>query len=343
VERSVIEVSVPVRICDNGGWTDTWFGGPGKVLNIGVRPGVDVSFRATNEPDLVLLDVGDSDPYEVVPGARRVARHPLVEAAIDMLPPPGGLGLGIRVRSAVPAGCGAGTSAAVAVALLGGLSAVRSERRSPRDIAYLAHRLEVDVLGLQSGIQDQLSAAFGGINYLEIDPYPEATVQSLGAWEELDDRLTLVFVGRAHDSSDVHRKVIEQLTRHGSSAALTRLRDAAIAARDAVIARDLHAFGRAMIENTDGQRSLHPELVGVDATKVIDCAARQGALGWKVNGAGGEGGSLTILHATQDARNAFERRVTSLDRRYQVLRTEIASVGLEMHDNVSLERDPPQP
>ena len=30
----MIESSAPVRICDNGGWTDTWFGGPGRVLNM---------------------------------------------------------------------------------------------------------------------------------------------------------------------------------------------------------------------------------------------------------------------------------------------------------------------
>ena len=43
------------------------------------------------------------------------------------------------------------------------MAAARSEELSQRDIAYAAHRLEVDVLGVQSGIQDQLSAAFGGI------------------------------------------------------------------------------------------------------------------------------------------------------------------------------------
>ena len=39
----MIVASVPVRICDNGGWTDTWFGGPGRVLNIAVVPGVEVA------------------------------------------------------------------------------------------------------------------------------------------------------------------------------------------------------------------------------------------------------------------------------------------------------------
>jgi len=295
-----------------------------------VTPGVAVSVRTTAGPDRVVL-VAESfgDRYPIVPGASRVARHPLLEAAIDAFPPPGDLAVEISVRSAVPAGCSTGTSAAVAVALLGGLAAVRSEELSPRDVAYAAHRLEVETLGVQSGIQDQLSAAFGGINYLEIDPYPEATVYPMPAWEELGPRLTLVFLGRAHDSWAVHRQVIEGVGSRGSGV-FSRLRDAAVAARDAVLARDLDAFGRAMIANTEAQKSLHPELVGVDARRVIEVAAAQGAIGWKINGAGGDGGSVTILSATREAKEALEHRVALLDTRYRVLPIQVSTGGLQV-------------
>jgi D-glycero-alpha-D-manno-heptose-7-phosphate kinase len=324
----VIEASAPVRICDNGGWTDTWFGGPGRVLNIAVTPGVEVSIRAAPGSAPVLLAVENfGDRYSIVPGEPRAARHPIVEAAIDAFPPPHDRAVEVRVHSAVPAGCGAGTSAAVAVAMLGALAASRAELMTPREIAYAAHRLEVDVLGLESGIQDQLSAAFGGINYLEIEPYPEATVQTLPRWDALGVRLSLVFVGRAHDSSGVHRQVIEDATRHGSGA-FAPLRDAAVAAKDAVVARDLDAFGRAMIANTDAQRSLHAELVGADASRVIEAAAAHGAVGWKVNGAGGDGGSVTILSGSLDTKLAVEQRVVELDTRYRVLPIEVSPVGL---------------
>lgn len=326
----MIVASVPVRICDNGGWTDTWFGGPGRVLNIAVVPGVEVAVGAAEGPDPVMLTLETSaERYAVVPGAARIARNPLVEAAIDVFPPPRELAVEVSVRSEVPPGCGAGTSAAVAVALVGALGVVRGERRSPRDVAYAAHRLEVEVLGAESGIQDQLSAAFGGINYLEIDHYPHATVRRLHVWEELGSLLSLVFLGRAHDSSGVHRQVIENLGRHEHEV-FARLRDAAAAGRDAVVAQDLDAFGQAMIANTDAQRCLHAELVGADATRVIDVATAHGAIGWKVNGAGGEGGSLTILSATREAKAALERRVSALDPRYQVLPIQISTHGLQI-------------
>ena len=326
----MIEASVPVRICDTGGWTDTWFGGPGRVVNVAVTPGVEVLICTTDGPEPVMLDVGSfADRYAIVPRTPRVARHALVEAAIDALPPPADLAVEVILRSGVPAGCGAGTSAAVAVALLGGLAAARGDEPSARDVAYTAHRLEVDVLGVESGIQDQLSAALGGINYLEIEHYPEATVHTLPAWEDLGPRLTLVFLGQARSSSSVHRQVIDHLGSHGSEE-LARLREAAVAARDAVLAHDADAFGRAMIANTEAQRSLHPALVGADARRVIELAARHGAIGWKVNGAGGDGGSVTLLSGTRQAKAALEQRVAGLDPRYRVLPVRVSPVGLQV-------------
>jgi D-glycero-alpha-D-manno-heptose-7-phosphate kinase len=326
----VIEASAPIRICDNGGWTDTWFGGPGRVLNIAVAPGVEVSIRPTTGPDPVVIDVHTfGDRYPIVPGEPRDARHPLLEAAIDSFPPPRDVPVEIGVRSAVPAGCGTGTSAAVAVALVGGLARVRSEPLSPRATAYAAHRLEVDILGIQSGIQDQLSAALGGINYLEVEPFPEATVHRLPDWDALSSRLTLVFLGRPHNSSDLHRRVIEDGGR-GAAGVLSRLRDAAQASRDAVLSRDLDAFGRAMIANTQAQESLHPALVGGDARRMMAMAMAQGAIGWKVNGAGGNGGSVTILSRSGEAKEALERETAVLDGRYRVLPIQVSNVGLRV-------------
>jgi len=83
--------------------------------------------------------------------------------------------------------------------------------------------------------------------------------------------------------------------------------NAAIAARDALLIQDLKAFGQAMIANTEAQRALHVELVGVDATGLIEIAQHQGAFGWKVNGAGGDGGSVTILNETREAKESLEQ------------------------------------
>lgn len=78
-------------------------------------------------------------------------------------------------------------------------------------------------------------------------------------------------------------------------AQLEDLRGTAPRSRDALCAGDFAALGRAMIDNTEAQRRLHEALVSPDHQRVIDVARGNGALGWKVNGAGGDGGSVTIL------------------------------------------------
>jgi D-glycero-alpha-D-manno-heptose-7-phosphate kinase len=326
----LIEATAPVRICDLGGWTDTWFGGPGHVVNLGVVPGVTVTIREHDGPEPVVLDVGSyGDRYPVTPGAARTVRHPLVEAAIDAVPPPAGTNIEIDVRSAVPSGCGAGTSAAISVALLGALGALRGHAVDPREVATAAHRLETEVLGQESGVQDQLSAALGGICSITIDPYPDATVESLPAWPELSDRLSLVFLGRPHRSSELHDQVIARV--QGQPApAFDRLRAAAAAARAAVLDRQLAAFGAAMNANTDAQDALHPGLVGADARRAIEVARDHGALGWKVNGAGGDGGSVTLLSSDPTARAALEIQVAVVDPTYAVLPIATSEHGLRI-------------
>ena len=329
----------PIRVCDIGGWTDTWFSRHGKVFNVAVTPGVEVRVRALEcESALhrITLDVVNfGDCYGFEPG-QAPGRHPLLEAVIDDIGAPDGHALEIRVASDVPPGSSTGTSAAVAVALMGALDALAPRPRSPLEVARAAHRIEVERLGLQSGVQDQLCAAFGGVNFIEIDPYPEATRTGLSvpepALQELEQRLVLLHLGRAHRSSEVHERVIARLVREGEdSPYLEELRACAVMARDAVLGGDLEGLGRAMIRNTDAQRRLHAELVSAEAQAVIDIAASHGASGWKVNGAGGEGGSVSLLCGPVPAhRQSMERAVLDADPALQVIPTCLSHEGLQI-------------
>lgn len=295
----VITSTAPVRVCDNGGWTDTWFARRGKVFNVAVRPHAEVQVevrRRSDDGPHVRVNAENLEGR----GGGGARREPLIEAAIARVGVPEEFSVTVTVFSEAPVGAATGTSASVTVALLGALDRLTPGRMSRREIAYLAHSVETEALGRQSGIQDQLCAAHGGVNYIEVDDYPRARVSRVGATAEVlwefERRLSLVFLGKAHCSSGVHEKVIELLADSGPGCKqLEDLRRAAEASRDALAAGDFAALGRAMVENTEAQGRLHGEIVGRDAARVIDIARRHGAQGWKVNGAGGEGGSLTIL------------------------------------------------
>jgi D-glycero-alpha-D-manno-heptose-7-phosphate kinase len=85
-----------------------------------------------------------------------------------------------------------------------------------------------------------------------------------------------------------------------------------------------------MIANTDAQGALHPALVGADARRVIELASAQGAAGWKVNGAGGDGGSLTLLSASPGAKAALEQEVRAQDARFRIVPVRVSPAGLEV-------------
>jgi len=300
----VVNSAAPIRICDIGGWTDTWFAGHGKIFNIGVYPYVEVQiavYPRSARPERVMLYAENYDErFAITPGAPTYARHPLLEAAVEEVPPPEEYALDITIHSHVPAGASTGTSAAVTVALIGALDYLTPGRMSPHEVAYAAHRVETERLKLQSGIQDQLCSAYGGINFIEMFKYPHASVSQIrvpdSLWWELEQRLALIFLGKTHSSSAVHQKVIAELEHEGAtSPRIAGLRRTAERSRDALYAGDFVALGRAMADNTALQRELHPDLISADARALIAIAKEHGALGWKVNGAGGEGGSITLL------------------------------------------------
>ena len=332
-----ITATAPIRVADLGGWTDTWFAGHGVVCNVAVAPLVEVVVAARRDvPDpRVTLDLRSYDERYSYIATAAPGRHPLIEQTLAEINPPGDLALDVRISSGVPPGASTGTSGAVTVALIAALDALTGGRLGPLDLARTAHRVETERLGLQSGVQDPLSAAHGGVSLIEMSEYPTATVTSLDVSDDvataLDERLVLVFLGSTHVSSDVHVQVIRRLEQGSGIEALEPLRAAARDGYAALARGDLDAYAAALRANTDAQRALHPELVSTVAQAVIDAAVGHGAIGWKVNGAGGEGGTVTLLGPeTPDGRAALVRAVTAVGAGVRIIPTSLSRAGVEV-------------
>ena len=309
----IVNSVAPIRICDNGGWTDTWFAGHGKIFNIGVYPYAEVQievFPAESRQERIIIHAENfGERYALNTDRPDWDRHPLLEAAIRRMHVPDDLAFEVTIFSEAPGGGSTGTSAAVTVALIAALDRLTPGRLTQHEIAYTAHSVEVEDLKLQCGIQDQLCSAYGGINYIEMFKYPYATVSQLhipnATWWELERRLVLIYLGKSHDSSKVHEKVIRELEDSGPDCRqLNDLRTTADMSRDALFAGDIEGLGRAMIDNTEAQIRLHESLVSDNAHRIIQIAREHGAVGWKINGAGGEGGSVTLLC---DSRSSAKR------------------------------------
>jgi len=307
----IINSVAPIRICDNGGWTDTWFARHGKIFNIAIYPYAEVQVQVfrqeRKQPSITINAENYGHRYTIDKPRGLYDKNPLLEAAIDYMQIPDHLHLKVSIFSEAPAGCSTGTSAAVSVALIGALDLLTPGRLTAHEVALAAHKIETELLKQQCGIQDQIASAYGGINFIDMHDYPHASVSPIHVpnpiWWELENRLSLVFLGQSHSSSEVHKKVIAELENAGPEAPkLTPLRETAQRSRDALYAGDFEGLARAMVENTEAQAALNSALVSPAHQQIIDVGRQHGAIGWKVNGAGGDGGSVTLLSSADSSR-----------------------------------------
>lgn len=296
----IVESRATNRILDFGGWTDTHFAQQGKVVNMAVTLFAHVTLITRDEPGATIhiLDYGDRLDVADVVKEQYGHKHDLLLAALKLMPI--AAGLDVYITADVPPGAGTGSSAAITVALLKGLSVLAGRALVPHELARLAHRIETEELGHECGVQDQIASAYGGLNYIAIDPYPRSDVSPVPISEAtrlaLESRLLLVYEGRGHLSSDVHRQVIEGMKQPGSKTAevLAGLSQCSEQAKAALIKGDLAALAEVMDLNNCLQKALHPNITTDKIEQIEDTARKRGALGAMINGAGG-GGSVTLL------------------------------------------------
>jgi len=112
---------------------------------------------------------------------------------------------------------------------------------------------------------------------------------------------------------------------------LQELRLTAPRSRDAIYTGDFGALGQAMIDNHEAQRGLHPALISPDADRIIEIARDHGVIGWKVNGAGGDGGSLTLLCGVRsDVKRTLIREIEAENPNYKNIPIYLSRYGLRV-------------
>ncbi len=296
----IVQSRAPNRILDFGGWTDTHFAESGRVLNVAVSLFANVTVKtcACAGIKIDVQDYGEQLYIESAAGVTYDSHHDLLKAALKVMDVDGGLE--VMISTDVPPGCGTGSSAAISVALINALGVVSGKFLSAHEIAHLAHRLETRELGYECGIQDQYAAAYGSVNFIEMPAYPMAHVSPVPVSSEmlanLETQLLLVYEGKGHLSSDVHRKVIESLKDPGSrtAKALDELKATALAARRALLSGDHDLLAEVMELNNALQKRLHPDITTPRIERIEALGKAHGARGAMINGAGG-GGSICLL------------------------------------------------
>jgi D-glycero-alpha-D-manno-heptose-7-phosphate kinase len=209
--------------------------------------------------------------------------------------------LNVAIISDLPGNTGLGSSSSFTVGFIALMEHLRGRSITKLDLFKHAVRTERELLQENVGIQDQIHAAFGGLNLyrfhkdeLTIRPAQMAT----DCRDALNRSLCLVYTGiQRHASATVQEQLsnTEQKKNHKDLSHLVKLcqeglwllegRDADIMLRD---------FGKLVSEGWETKRRLSSAVSLPKIDEIYDEAMRLGAFGGKLCGAGG-GGFLLFM------------------------------------------------
>jgi D-glycero-alpha-D-manno-heptose-7-phosphate kinase len=223
-------------------------------------------------------------------------------------------GLEIHHDADLPARSGLGSSSAFTVGLLNALYALDGRMVGKRELGLEAIRIEQDVLKENVGCQDQLWAAFGGLNHIEFFPDGEFAVSPIilppGRREELRRSLMLFFTGFSRFASDFAQDQLKNIKQrktqlgamHGMvNSAIDILRD---------VRAPIRELGELLHQSWVLKRELADGISNSQINDIYDAGRKAGAIGGKLLGAGGGGFMVFVVEA--ERRGAVRERLKDL-------------------------------
>ena len=224
-------------------------------------------------------------------------QHPAVKAVLETYNCTNGLE--IHHDGDLPARSGLGSSSSFTVGLINAVMALRGQYISKEELARQAIHVEQTVIRENVGSQDQVSAAFGGLNRIEFgrdgsfDVAP--IVLPIERLAVLQSHLMLCFTGLSRIASEVAQSTIDNMDqREAELRHMGALVDQAIAVLQSKTT-PIEEFGKLLHENWVQKRKLSDRVSTGQIDALYDTARSLGAIGGKLLGAGGGGFFLLFV------------------------------------------------
>jgi len=218
-------------------------------------------------------------------------QHPAVRECLNFM----NINTGVEIHhdGDLPARAGLGTSSSFTVCLLNALYALNGKIVTKRQLALNAIHVEQNMIKENVGSQDQVTAAFGGLNKIEFDREHEFQVQPITISGEkrqlLFGHMMLFFTGFSRTASEIAGEQIKKTPQKGKE--LTRMTEMVDEALEILNGSDsdLTDFGRLLHEGWMIKRGLTDKITTNTIDSIYETARNAGALGGKLLGAGGGG------------------------------------------------------
>lgn len=236
--------------------------------------------------------------------------HPMVRGAMKHL---NMRDLYIGYDADLPARSGLGSSSSFAVGLLNAFHALKGHYASKEQLAKEAIYVERELCAESGGWQDQIAAAYGGMNRItfssggfEVTP----VIIQKERKEQLNQNLMLFFTGFSRFASELEKEKVKTIRDK-----TTELREIAqlVNAGEAVLTDrhgDLDEFGRLLHHAWQLKRGIGKGVSTSALDSIYQTAMQHGAIGGKLLGAGG--GGFFVFYVPKEMQASVQRALSNL-------------------------------
>ena len=282
----------PHRISFFGGGTDypSWYmEHGGKVLGVAIDKYCYITcrelppfFKHKHRVAYSKIETVTSIDEMQHPAARETLRYLKIEC-----------GLEIHHDSDIPALSGMGSSSAFTVGLLKTLYALDGKVITKEELYKEAIHIEQNLIKENVGSQDQVWAAYGGLNTIEFLQNGKILVEPIIMKEEhlrnFENKFMLFFTGLSRYASVIAQEQIQNTHRNKNE--LSKMKELVDEAYKIIASGkdDFVDFGRLLNETWQLKRKLSSKITTRDIDDIYETAVKSGAVGGKLCSAGGGG------------------------------------------------------
>lgn len=237
-------------------------------------------------------------------------KHPAVRNAMEMLDMHE---LRLTYEADLPARSGLGTSSSFAVGMLNAFYALKGKYADKKKLADEAIYLERKLCQEMGGWQDQIAAAYGGLNRINFnaDGYEvKPIIISPERKKRLNNNLLMFFTGFTRFSSEV-----QEQNAMGKENKVVQLREMLSLVDDAeqILTdknTDLDEFGKLLDHTWRLKRQTGSAVSTENIDLLYEKGIKAGALGGKLLGAGG--GGFLVFYVQPEQREAVKQAMNNL-------------------------------
>ena len=238
-------------------------------------------------------------------------RHPVVRETLKLF---GLSGIDISSIADIPSGTGLGSSSSFTVGLFHALYAYIGEEASKERLAAAACRMEIELLREPIGKQDQYAASYGGLNLITFLGDETVTVEPITMppekFRELEENVMMFYTGRQRDSGEILKDQARNIGNARNRNSLVRMAELSRQLRDTFVNGNLDDMGLILEESWHLKKSLSNKISKAHYDDWYKAAKKNGALGGKLLGAGGEG--FFLFYCKKEEQDKLRRALSWL-------------------------------